>query len=294
MKQNHFAVTSEIGPPKSADGSIITEKADLLRYCTDACNITDNQTAVVRLSSLAGSVLLKQKNIESIYQISCRDRNRIALQSDILGAIALGINNILFVTGDHQSVGNHPHAKGVFDIDSIQLVSIAKAMRDEGIFQNGEPLKKRFSNLFIGAVSNPFATPYEYRVDRLEKKIMAGADFIQTQSVFNIDHFQNFMDEVISRGLDKKVFILAGVTPMKSEKMMDRMKFYVPGVDIPDEVYNRLKNADDFQMESKKVSYEIINSLKKMKGVHGIHITALFWESIIPPLVEQCGFLPRH
>jgi len=264
-----------------------------LTNCTDACNITDNQTAVVRLSSLAGSIIVKQNNIEPIYQISCRDRNRIALQSDILGAVALGINNILFVTGDHQSVGNHPHSKGVFDIDSIQLVSIAKSMRDEGIFQNGEPLKKRFSNLFIGAVSNPFATPYDYRVDRLEKKIYAGADFIQTQSVFNVDHFQNFMDEVISRGLDKKVFILAGVTPMKSEKMMDRMKFHVPGVDIPDEVYHRLKNADDFQAESLIVSFEIINSLKKMKGVHGIHITALFWESIIPSFVERCNFLPR-
>lgn len=272
---------------------MILKKAQLLKGYSDAYNITDNQTAVVRLSSLAGSLLIKQESLEPIFQISCRDRNRIALQSDILGAVALGISNMLFITGDHQTMGNHPQSKGVFDIDSVQLVKIVQEMRDEGIFQNGEELKKRFSDVFIGAVCNPFATPYEYRVERLEKKIEAGAEFIQTQSVFNIDHFSLFMDEVCNRGLDNKVHILAGVTPMKSIKMMKRMKFHVPGVDIPDSLYNRLEKADDFQTESLQVTSEIIQQLKKTKGVHGIHITALFWESIIPDLLKQCDLLPR-
>lgn len=290
---HHFAVTAEIGPPKSANADIIKNKADLLFQKADAFNITDNQTAVVRLSSLAGSLLVKQAGLEPIFQISCRDRNRIALQSDILGAESLGISNMLFITGDHQSVGNHPQAKGVFDIDSIQLIQIVKNMRDEGIFQNKEPMKDRFSNLFIGAVCNPFSTPYEYRVDRLEKKITAGADFIQTQSVFNIDHFSEFMDEICSRGLDTKVHILAGITPIKSMKMLNRMKYHVPGIDIPDEMYKQLEQADDFQHESITLTCDIINKVKKIKGVHGIHVTALFWEHIIPILLDKCALLPR-
>ena len=293
LEQHRFAITGEIGPPKSADGSVIVHKADILHSVTDACNITDNQTAVVRLSSLAGALLIKQRNVEPILQMSCRDRNRIALQSDILGAIALGVKNILLVTGDHQSVGNHPQSKGVFDIDSLQLVTIAKQLRDEGLFQNGEPIKKPFSDLFIGAVCNPFATPYDFRVDRLEKKINAGADFIQTQSVFNLDRFQLFMDEVCQRDLENDVFIIAGITPIKSEKMLDRMKFHIPGVDIPDSLYKRLKESEDFQKESLLVTNEIIEHIQQIKGVTGIHITALFWESIIPVIVEQAGFLPR-
>ena len=268
LSSQHFAVTCEIGPPKSADKTVINQKADLLKSYGDAYNITDNQTAVVRLSSLASSIHIKQKNMEPIYQISCRDRNRIALQSDILGGISLGISNMLFITGDHQSIGNHPYSKGVFDIDSIQLISIAKNMRDKGIFQNGERLQSKFTKLFIGSVCNPFATPYKYRIERLEKKIKAGADFIQTQSVFNLPHFKEFMDEVVNRGLNNHVHILAGVTPIKSEKMLNRMKYHVPGIDIPDSLYIRMKDADDFQQESFKITCEIIKKLIKIKGVY--------------------------
>jgi 5,10-methylenetetrahydrofolate reductase len=293
LSSHLFAVTCEIGPPKSADKTVINQKAELLKSFGDAFNITDNQTAVVRLSSLASSIHIKQKNMEPIYQISCRDRNRIALQSDILGAISLGISNMLFMTGDHQSIGNHPNTKGVFDIDSIQLISIAKNMRDKSVFQNGEHLQAKFTKLFIGSVCNPFATPYEYRIERLEKKILAGADFIQTQSVFNLSHFKRFMDEVVNRGLDNRIHILAGVTPIKSEKMLKRMKYHVPGVDIPDSLYNRLKDADNFQHESFNITCEIIKELMNIKGVKGIHITALFWESIIPSLVKECGLYPR-
>jgi 5,10-methylenetetrahydrofolate reductase len=293
LSEGKFAVTAEIGPPKGSNSEVIIDKAKLLKGCADAYNITDNQTAVVRLSSMGGSIILLKLGLEPIMQVTCRDRNRIALQSDVLGAAANGIKNILFLTGDHQSFGNHSGAKGVFDIDSIQLIQIVKDMRDDGIFQSGDKIIAGNPDVFIGGVENPFADPFEFRVDRLEKKILAGVDFIQTQSVFNINKFNIWMDEVRSRGLDKKVHILAGVTPLKSLKMAERMKFYVPGVDIPDEIYNRIKNAIDAQKEGYQIALELINYLKKINGIHGIHITALFWEKIIPSLVKESQLYPR-
>lgn len=293
LKQSSFIVTAEIGPPKGSDVERFLEKAQMLKGFADAFNVTDNQTAVVRLSSFAGCMLLKEQGMEPILQMSCRDRNRIALQSDILGASAMGLRSILFVTGDHQTMGNHPQSKGVFDIDSIQLIHIAHSLSHEGIFQNGEPIKKGKPDLIIGGVSNPFATPYWYRIERLENKVHAGVQFIQTQSVFNINRFASFMDEVCDRGLDKKVSILSGITPIKSEKMLKRMKYHIPGVDIPDEMFNRLMRASDFQHESIALTLEVIKDIKRLKGLSGIHITALFWEDIIPRLVKEAGLYPR-
>ncbi len=293
LEEGLFAVTAEIGPPKGSDPEKITKKAKMLKGYADAFNITDNQTAVVRMSSMAGCCLLRKMGMEPIMQMTCRDRNRIALQSDVLGASAVGIKNMLFLTGDHQSFGNHPEAKGVFDIDSMQLIQMIKNMRDDGIFQNGDEVLARNPDVFIGAAANPFADPFELRVDRLRKKIRAGADFIQTQSVYNLNKFNMWMDEIRSNGLDKKVHILAGVTPLKSLRMTERMKFHVPGVDIPDSIYNRMKNATDPKDEGYKISIELINEIKKIKGVHGIHITALFWEDIVPSLVKETGFYPR-
>jgi methylenetetrahydrofolate reductase (NADPH) len=293
LEEGLFAVTAEIGPPKGSDPEKITKKAKMLKGYADAFNITDNQTAVVRMSSMAGCCLLRKMGMEPIMQMTCRDRNRIALQSDVLGASAVGIKNMLFLTGDHQSFGNHPEAKGVFDIDSMQLIQMIKNMRDDGIFQNGDDILARNPDVFIGAAANPFADPFELRVDRLHKKIRAGADFIQTQSVYNLNKFNMWMDEIRSNGLDKKVHILAGVTPLKSLRMTERMKFHVPGVDIPDSIYNRMKNATDPKDEGYKISIELINEIKKIKGVHGIHITALFWEDIVPSLVKETGFYPR-
>ena len=293
LSEKKIAVTAEIGPPKGADQLKIRRKAELLKGYADAFNITDNQTAVVRLSSMGGSFILLDIGLEPIMQMGCRDRNRIALQSDILGAVSVGVKNILFMTGDHQSFGNHPGAKGVYDVDSIQLIKIVKDMRDLGVFQSGDKILAGIPDVFIGGTANPFADPIDLRVDRLEKKIIAGADFIQTQSVYNLERFNLWMDEVRSRGLDKKVFILAGVTPLKSLKMAERMKFHVPGVDIPDEIYKRIKNASDPKNEGYNVSLELINEIKEIKGVNGIHITALFWENIIPQLVKESGFYPR-
>ena len=288
-----FAVTAEIGPPKGSDPSKIEQKGEILSGCADAFNITDNQTAVVRMSSMAGCCILLKMGLEPVMQITCRDRNRMALQSDVLGAAAVGVRNILCITGDHQSFGNHPSAKGVYDVDSIQLIEIIKNMRDKGIFQSGDEILSGKPNVFLGAAANPFADPYELRVDRLEKKIRAGADFIQTQSVFNVDKFKLWMDEVRSRGLDKKVHILAGITPLESLKMTDRMRFHVPGVDVPDYIAKRMENAKDSKDEGYVIALELIDEIKKIKGVHGIHITALFWENIIPSLVKEADLLPR-
>ncbi len=289
LSEGRFVVTAEIGPPKSADPLKIRDKALLLEGYADAFNVTDNQTAVVRMSSLAGSLILLQLEMEPIMQMTCRDRNRIALQSDVLGAAALGVQNILCLTGDHQSFGNHPGAKGVFDVDSIQLLKIIKDMRDEGIFQSGDPLLGSRPCVFLGAAANPYADPFEIQVDHLRKKIDAGAEFIQTQSVYNVEKFSTWMDDVCSQGLEKKVHILAGVTPLKSVKMAERMKFHVPGTDVPDQVYDRMKNASDPAKEGYQIALQTIRDLKGLKGIHGIHITALFWEEIIPSLVQESG-----
>lgn len=289
LREGRFVITAEIGPPKGADAKKIQEKAELIRCCADAFNVTDNQTAVVRMSSLASCLILLQMNLEPIMQITCRDRNRIALQSDVLGAAALGVRNILCLTGDHQSFGNHPAARGVFDVDSIQLLQIIKNMRDDGRFQNGDPLLAQRPCVFLGAGANPYADPFEFQVDRLRKKVEAGAEFVQTQSVYNVEKFSRWMDEICSENLDKQVHILAGVTPLKSIKMAERMKYHVPGTDVPDEVFMRIKNAADPAKEGYEIALETIRELKNLQGIHGIHITALFWEEIIPALVRDTG-----
>ena len=292
LESGGFAVTAEVGPPKSASSAVIRRRGELVRNSVDAVNVTDNQTAVVRMSSLAGCTILKTLDIDPVMQIVCRDRNRIAIQSDVLGAVALGIGNILCLSGDHQKFGNHPSAKGVFDIDSIQLIQTLQRLRDEKKLICDEDVSGEVP-MYIGAAANPFADPLDFRVDRLEKKIFAGVEFIQTQSVYNMDRFSTWMDEVRSQGFDKQVHILAGVTPLKSVKMTERMKFHVPGVDIPDEVYRRMKDAGDPRKEGYAIAVELLHEIKKLKGVHGVHITALFWEDIIPVLVRETGLLPR-
>jgi len=285
LLNSKFTITAEIGPPKGSDKNIIINKARILENFADAFNITDNQTAVVRMSSIAASKILLDNNVEPIMQITCRDRNRIAIQSDILGASALGIKNILCLTGDHQSFGNHPESKGVFDIDSIQLLQIVKNMCEKGIFQNGEIIRFGKPKFFIGAATNPFSDMINFSIDRLEKKIDAGVKFIQTQSVFNIDKFNEWFDIIKSRGIERRVHILAGITPLKSKKMAHRMKYHVPGVDLPDYIYNRIEKSDDDSKEGFNISLELIKKIKKISGIKGIHITALFWEKIIPDLI---------
>ena len=292
LDSGRFVVTAEIGPPKDCNPEKIMDKAKLLKGCGVAFNITDNQTAVTRMSSLASSVILLQIGMEPIMQMTCRDRNRIGLQSDALGAAALGVRNILCLTGDAPSFGNHPQAKGVFDIDSVQLLQILSDMSSKGVFQSGDRLSGPCPKFVLGAAANPFADPLELHLMRLEKKIEAGAVFVQTQSIYNLDRFTSWLDEVHSQGLDSRVKILAGVTPLKSVKMAQRMKFHVPGTDVPDDVYHRIVKAQDPSQEGFLLAVETIKALKQISGVKGIHITALFWESIIPSLVRATGLHP--
>ncbi len=289
-----FAVTGELGPPKGADVAIIERKAKLLKGNVDAINVTDNQTAIVRMSSIAVSALLKQMGVEPTMQMVCRDRNRIAMQSDIFGAYALGIRNILCLSGDHQKFGNHPTAKNVFDLDSIQLIQTVKKMRDEHKVLSGDEIEGA-PQMFIGAAANPFADPFEFRVVRLAKKAAAGVDFIQTQCIYDMDKFERFMQMARDRGLHEKIFILAGVTPLKSVGMARYMKEKVAGMEVPDEVINRMKAAgkEKAREEGLKICVEQIQRLKSIPGVHGIHLMAIEWEEVVHEIIERAGLLPR-
>jgi len=292
LESGKFAVTAEAGPPKGTSAEVMQKKAELLRHCCDAVNVTDNQTAIVRMSSLAGCMLLKQRGVEPVMQMVVRDRNRLAIQADVLGAVALGIGNILCLSGDHQKFGNHPTARGVFDIDSIQLIQTLKKMRDEKKFLSGEDISGEVP-VFIGAAANPFADPFEFRVRRLAKKVKAGADFIQTQAVYDITKFAKWMEMASDRGLDKQVHILAGVIPIRSAGMARYMRDYVPGVSVPDEVVTRMEKAENAKEEGVRIILDIVEQLKEMPGVHGIHIMAVGWEDIVPDMVEKAGLMPR-
>ncbi len=294
LESGAFAVTSECGPPRGADPEVIREKGGLLKGSVDAVNVTDNQTSVVRMSSIAACVILKEMGLEPICQMTTRDRNRIALQSDLLGAAALGMNNLLCLSGDHQRFGDHPTSKNVYDIDSIQLIHTVHRMREEGKFINGEEIKTP-PRFFIGAAANPFADPFAIRVPRLAKKAAAGVDFIQTQCIYNMDKFKEWMKGVVDRGLHEKVKILGGVTPMKSVGMARYMKKSVPGMDVPDEIIKRLQGAGkgNAAAEGIKICVEQIQELKEMEGVSGVHIMAIEWEEKVPEMVKAAGLHPR-
>ncbi|MDP6448569.1 MAG: methylenetetrahydrofolate reductase [Dehalococcoidales bacterium] len=292
LESGKFTVTAEAGPPKGTSVASVQKKGELLRHCCDAVNVTDNQTAIVRMSSLTGCLILKQQGIDPVMQMVVRDRNRLAIQSDLLGAVALGVGNVLCLSGDHQKFGNHPGAKGVFDIDSIQLIQTLKMMRDEKKFLSGEDINGEVP-LFIGAAANPFADPSEFRVSRLAKKVKAGADFIQTQAVYDVDRFRQWTEAVVERDLDKQTHILAGVIPIKSAGMARYMRDYVPGVIIPDEIVTRMEQATEAKEEGVKIILEVIEQLKEIPGVHGIHIMAVSWEDIIPEVVRKAVLMPR-
>jgi 5,10-methylenetetrahydrofolate reductase len=306
LKAGHFAVTAELGPPQSADPAVIREKASLLKGAADAVNITDNQTAIVRMSSIASAALAMQEGLEPIVQMTCRDRNRLAIQADLLGAHALGVRNLLCLTGDHQSFGNHPTAKNVHDLDSVQLIRMVKDMRDEAKFQCGDDIKGQRPTLFIGAAANPFGDPFEFRPYRLAKKVAAGADFIQTQLIYDMPRFRDYMKKVIDLGLHEKVYILAGVGPIKSAGAARYMRDKVPGMIVQDVYVARMEAAvADIPKEEKaarreawqktgiQMCIEQIEEIKEIKGVAGVHIMAIEWEEAVQPIVEGAGLFPR-
>jgi len=311
LDAGHFAVTAELGPPMSCDASVIKEKADILRGHADAVNITDCQTAVVRLSSIASAALLLPEGIEPVMQVTTRDRNRIAIQSDILGAAALGIKNCLCIAGDHQSFGaagklkGHPGTKNVYDVDSIQLLDVLKKMRDEGLQEGGDELESR-PKLFIGAAWTPMGDPVEFRIIRLAKKAAAGADFIQTQGIYDVKQFAETMQEVRNQGLHEKTAILAGIIVPKSAGMLRYMNSSVAGVTVPDELTKRFpKVKKGASKEAKKearlkseeigksISVELIEQVREIEGVRGVHIQAIEWEEAVPDIVKNAGLLPR-
>ena len=294
LQAGQFVVTGECGPPKGADVDKVKQKAEFLIGHVDAVNVTDNQTAIVRMSSIGASALLVQMGLEPVMQMVCRDRNRIAMQSDVFGAHALGIRNMLCLSGDHQKFGNHAGAKNVYDVDSVQLIDMVRRMRDEGKVASGDEIDG-VPRMFIGAAANPFAEPYEFRVHRLAKKVAAGADFVQTQCIYNMDRFREWVKQANDMGLTEKVYILAGVTPMKSLGMARYMKKNVPGLDVPDWVIDRLKGVEKKKQASEGIAIccEQIAEFKEMKGIAGVHIMAIEWEKRMPEICEKAELLPR-
>ena len=294
LEAGKFAVTAECGPPKGADPDVVLQKAEKLRGYVDAVNVTDNQTAIVRMSSLAACALLKGAGLDPVLQMVVRDRNRIALQSDILGASALGIRNVLCLSGDHQCFGNQPQAAGVFDLDSIQFVEVVRKMRDGAVLVGGETLTTP-PDLFIGAAANPFGDPVGFRAVRLGKKVRAGADFIQTQCIYNLERFETWLRMSADRGLTERTCILGGVTPLKSAGMARYMKNKVSGMDIPDTLIKRMESVpkEKQREEGIRICVETILRLKEMKGVRGVHIMAIEWEDAVAGIVEQAGLYPR-
>jgi methylenetetrahydrofolate reductase (NADPH) len=294
LRSGRFAVTAELNPPDSADPQEVYEAALVLSEVCDGINATDASGAHCHMSSVAICALLTRAGYEPVLQVSCRDRNRIAIQGDLLGAAAMGVRNVLCLTGDDVTVGDQPQARRVFDFDSIQLLRTAKIMRDKGMFLSGRKLTVP-PHLFLGAAANPFVPPYDWRPLRLAKKIEAGADFIQTQFCFDVPRFRHFMERVRDLGLHKKVFILVGVGPLRSEKAAEFMRTRVPGVIIPDEIVERLRQTpkERRQAEGKRICIEIIQQVRQIEGVAGVHVMAYRQEELVAEIIHEAGLLPR-
>jgi methylenetetrahydrofolate reductase (NADPH) len=287
-------VTAECGPPRGADPAAVEKKAALLKGHVDAVNVTDNQTAIVRMSSLAACTLVRRQGLDPVLQATVRDRNRIALQSDLLGASALGIHNVLCLSGDHQCFGDQQQALGVYDLDSLQLVQTVRGMCEAGCVLDGRPFDAPPA-FFIGAAANPFGDPLTFRVVRLAKKVAAGAAFIQTQCIYNLERFARWLGMAHEAGLTAKTAILGGVTPLRSAAMARYMQHKVAGMDIPDAVVQRMAGVPkkDQAEEGIKLLCEQVEELKEIPGVAGIHLMAIEWEHKVPEILERAGLLPR-
>jgi methylenetetrahydrofolate reductase (NADPH) len=321
LKAGYFVATGELGPPQSADKHEIEHKAGFLKGIVESVNITDNQTAVVRMSSISVAVMLMELGIEPNIQMTARDRNRIAIQSDLLGAYALGVRNLLCLTGDHQTFGNHPHAKNVHDVDSISMLQMCRDLRDKQIFECGDVVKGQEPRFLLGAAANPFADPFDFRPYRLGKKARAGADFIQTQIIFNVPKFQEFMRRVVDMGLHEQTYILGGVAPMRSLGAARYMATKVPGMEVDPEYIERMRNSTKglpsikeikamdnpeeakqaraarkaaAEKEGKQICVDVINACKEMEGVAGVHIMAIEWEQAVDDIVKACQIGPKY
>jgi len=295
LRSGRFAVTAELNPPDSADPQSVYDRALVLAEVCDAINATDASGANVHMSSVGVCALLTRAGYEPVMQVSCRDRNRIAIQGDLLGAAAMGVRNVLCLTGDGVQAGDQPQAKPVFDLESTTLLRTARVLSEKGQFLSGRKLEvpPRF---FLGAASNPFVPPYDYRPIRLMKKVRAGADFIQTQYCFDVQRLQSFMQEVRAMGLHKRVYILVGVGPLRSAKAAEWMRTHVPGVVIPDEVIQRLNSVgpSNQREEGKRICVEIIQQVHEIEGVSGVHVMAYRQEELVAEIIHEAGLLPRR
>ena len=290
-----FAVTAELNPPDTADPQAVYEAALVLAEVADGINATDASGANVHMSSLGVCALLLRAGYEAVMQMSCRDRNRIALQGDLLGAAALGVRNVLCLTGDDVTAGDQPEARRVFDFDSMQLLRTARIMRDKGVLLSGRTIDVP-PKLFLGAAENPFAPPLDWRPIRMAKKIEAGADFFQTQYVYDVEVFRRFMARVRDQGLHEKAYILAGVGPFRSPKAAEFMRRKVPGVHVPDGVIERLKKTpkDRWQEEGMQICVEIIEQVRGIEGVAGVHVMAYRQEEAVAEIIRRAGLFPRQ
>ena len=295
LTSGRFAVTAELNPPDSADPGAVYDRALVLAEVCDGINATDASGANVHMSSVGICALLTRAGYEPIMQVSCRDRNRIAIQGDLLGAAAMGVRNVLCLTGDGVQTGDQPGAKPVFDLDSISLLRTARTLRDDGHFLSGRKLEVQ-PRFFLGGASNPFVPPYDYRPHRLAKKVEAGADFIQTQYCFDLPRLEEFMDSIVQMGLNDLVYILVGVGPLRSAKAAEWMRSNVPGVIIPDLIIERLKGVEPGKQkaEGKKICVEIIQQVREIDGVCGVHLMAYRQEELVAEIIEEAGLLPRR
>jgi methylenetetrahydrofolate reductase (NADPH) len=305
IRSGQFVVSGELGPPQGWEREEIEHKAQLLKGLVDGVNLTDNQTAIVRMSSIAAARILVEEGLEPIMQMTCRDRNRLGMQGDLLGAYALGVRNVLALSGDHQVFGNHPTAKNVHDIDSMQLIKMIRDM-GAGTFQNGDKIVGGPMPMLVGAAANPFADPFDFRPHRLAKKAAAGAQFIQTQLIYDQDRFREYMKRVVDMGLHEKIAILAGVGPLKSSGAARYMRDRVPGMMVDDYYVDEMVKAikgipkeekaarrDAWRSRGIELCIEQIQEIKEIEGVAGVHIMAIEWEEAVKPIVEGAGLLPR-
>ena len=290
LASGQFAVTAELSPPDSADPEEVYSRARVFDGYVDAINATDGSGANCHMSSVAVCSLLERRGYTTIMQISCRDRNRLAVQGDVLGASALGVSNVLCLSGDGVQVGDHPQAKPVFDLDCMSLISTLRTMRDESRFLSGRPITTP-PRMFIGAAANPFVPPFDYRIERLVKKISAGARFVQTQYCFDVSRLQEYMREVRDRGLHEKCAILVGVGPLNSPRAARWIRENVPGVHVPDEVIKRLEGAERPRLEGRRLCMELIQQIREIDGVAGVHVMAYRQEEAIAEIIDASGVL---
>lgn len=295
LKTKQFGLTTEMAPPKSADTAPILKKAALFKGKVHACNVTDNQLAIARMSALATSAILVQQGLDPILQITCRDLNRLALQSHLLGAWALGVRAVMCLSGDHPKFGNHPDAKAVYDLNVFDLIRLVKKFRDEGKFLNGEEIRHNKTSdivnprFVIGAAANPFQSKPEAAIKRLEQKIDAGADFFQTQPIFDLEAFQAWFSAVKQAGLPARAAFLAGVMPIKSAQGLRYMKANVPGSSVPDALIQRMETSAHPEEEGILIACEMVEKLKKVSGLAGIHLMSVGWESALLKVIEKTG-----